>query len=235
MKKLLIFLGFMAVILTACGQAGNVRGYKVTAIDTLVLNEERIVFDTTDIFDGQSIVRVGGIWTNDTISGGGAGAVDSFSVDTVGIITWGYGSPVDTVPLPDYYLLLKDSGLTYVTPPQLDEIEAGARQDVYTVSLPPSTTVAGRIAAAVEGTDYPTGWQLSALPTATDLTIVHDMERHVAAVNIYALMPGGYHQLLMNTAAYNGIQSQSNAFGIFSLATVNLRIYIEIIFTGHGD
>lgn len=258
MKKLLLFAFGLLVTLISCAQPSNIQvesiklsgiiyGTESGGIDTVIIPSTdtagqwlyKSMADPANPLDGVNLRTL-----QQASFGGGWDSLywDAFT----GYLTaWKTGAVVDSTNLDLRYVTLifadttyvsiADSGVAYVTPQDLDSVVAGAAKDVFSVSLPPSTTVAGRIAGAVEGTDYPTGWTLAVGSNATDLVIVHDMERHIASVNIYALVPGGYHQLLMNTAAYNGIQSQSNAITINSLATVNLRIYIELIFSDHGD
>lgn len=99
----------------------------------------------------------------------------------------------------------------------------------YEVSLPSSTTVAGRIAGAVEGTDYPTGWVLS--DSGVDLDMTHGLGRRVINVTIFSEVSGTVTQLLQDAAAYNTIENQSdNIVRIKSLATIQKRIYIYLIF-----
>jgi len=105
-----------------------------------------------------------------------------------------------------------------------------ANQPVIEISLPYASTVAGRIAAATEGVDYPDGWVLSAGVSAVDISIVHGLNRRVAHVSICAVT-GTEEQALFNTAAYNGWKTpDSNSLLIQSLATIPKQIKIYMIF-----
>lgn len=106
----------------------------------------------------------------------------------------------------------------------------GNNKNVYEISLPSSTTVAGRISSAVEGTDYPIGWTLTPGVSPVDLLINHGLNRRVANVSIFAVT-GTEEQQLFNTAAYNGIKTPTvDELLIQSLATINkvIKIYITI-------
>lgn len=96
----------------------------------------------------------------------------------------------------------------------------------YAISLPSAGTVAGRISAAIPGTDYPVGWTLSPDINFADLIIIHGLSARVMQVSIFAV-DGNVEQQLFNTAAYNGIKSlDDNTILIQSLATIQKRIKI---------
>jgi hypothetical protein len=101
---------------------------------------------------------------------------------------------------------------------------------IYKISLPTSTTVAGRCSAAVEGTDYPTGWTVEAGTSAVDLKVTHGLGRRVASVTIFSVT-GTQERQLFNNAAYSGIYTDTaNELVIESLATVQKEISIYITF-----
>jgi len=103
-------------------------------------------------------------------------------------------------------------------------------QTVVTITLPSASTVAGRISAATEGTDYPTGWILTEGVSDKDLLITHNLNRRVAYVTVWAVT-GTEEQQLLNTAANNGIRTPTiNSLLIQSLATITKQIKIYIIF-----
>lgn len=100
----------------------------------------------------------------------------------------------------------------------------------YLISLPSAGTVADRIAGAVEGVDYPDGWVLAQGSTAVDIDIQHSLGQRAIQVSVFAV-DGTQEQLLMNTAAYNGIITpDADNLRIQSLATIQKRIQIYIIF-----
>ena len=101
---------------------------------------------------------------------------------------------------------------------------------VVSVSLPVASSVAGRIAGAVSGVDYPAGWVLSVGMSYTDIIITHNLNRRVANVTVCAIT-GTEEQALFNTAAFNGWRTPDvNSLLVQSLATVQKQIKIYIQF-----
>lgn len=72
-------------------------------------------------------------------------------------------------------LTANDTIIKVVTPTQmynyLDTV--GIVKTVYSITLPSSTTVTGRVALAVEGIDYPTGWVISG--DGLNLVVTHNL------------------------------------------------------------
>jgi hypothetical protein len=100
----------------------------------------------------------------------------------------------------------------------------------YRITLPSAASVAARCAAAVEGTDYPTGWVIAAGSTVTDLDITHTLGLTVASVSI-TTVAGGVETVLLGNAAYSGWKSLSvNIAEINALATIETQIAIYILF-----
>ena len=107
----------------------------------------------------------------------------------------------------------------------------GLIQSVYSIGLPYSTTVAGRVAGPViygSGTEE---WELSAGVNSIDLEITHGLGRRVANINV-CTVSGTAEQLLRPFAgAYSGWQTtDENTLLINSLATTPLPLKIYIIF-----
>lgn len=104
---------------------------------------------------------------------------------------------------------------------------------VFTITLPSASTVAGRVASAVAGVNYPIGWTLTA--DGIDIIITHNLDRRIASVSVFSDASSVERQLFGN-AAYSGIyQSHSgvyNQVAIEALATVETNIVIELIFAG---
>lgn len=104
------------------------------------------------------------------------------------------------------------------------------KKNVYEISFTATGSVATRIAAAIEGTDYPPGWVLAAGVSPVDLSITHSLNRRVANVSICAVT-GTEEQALFNTAAFNGWKTPTiNSLLIQSLATINKPIKVYITF-----
>ena len=107
-------------------------------------------------------------------------------------------------------------------------LKINSNKNIYEISLPSSTTVAGRIAGAIEGVNYPDGWVLTPGVSPVDLLINHGLNRRIANVSIFAVT-GTEEQQLFNTAAHNGIKTPTvNELLIQSLATINKQIKIYI-------
>ena len=105
-------------------------------------------------------------------------------------------------------------------------------QYVFTVDLPSGASVAARIAAAVEGTDYPTGWVLSVGSSALDLVITHNLTRRVGSVTVFLTPSGTIQQQLTGTSAYSAIYTDdAQSCRIASLATVLKPISIYLVIT----
>jgi hypothetical protein len=100
---------------------------------------------------------------------------------------------------------------------------------VYSITLPYSTSVAGRILLATEGTDYPTGWTL--VGDGLNLVVTHNLGRWVTNVTVWANTTGVQRQQLFNTAAHNGVTcTDDDNVTIYSLATISKPIIIYLAF-----
>lgn len=98
------------------------------------------------------------------------------------------------------------------------------------ITLPSDTTVAGRIAGAIEGTDYPTGWVLTAGSNPVDIDINHGTGKRVKEVTIFSVN-GTEERILLGNAAWSGfLTPDANNLRIESLATINTTIKIYITF-----
>ena len=101
--------------------------------------------------------------------------------------------------------------------------------EVITITLPAGATVAQRIAAAIEGTDYPTGWVLSA--DGTNIDITHNLGRAISNVTVFNFTDTTTKQMRIGSAAYTGVYDyDSDAIKIQSLATVNAKLSIYLFF-----
>lgn len=102
-------------------------------------------------------------------------------------------------------------------------------QVIYTIDLGAYSTVAARVAAATETTDYPTGWVLAA-NNVTNLLITHTLTgRKIAAVNVFEIDVSGERLLVPFNSAYTGILGNALTVLIEGLAPTALAIRIELI------
>jgi len=99
-------------------------------------------------------------------------------------------------------------------------ILSNSQKNTYEITLPIAGTLAGSIISATEGTDYPTGWNLSA--SGSNLEIGHNTDRYVANVTVFYNTGGeGYRQLVNFQSAYNNIQNYNKD----SLTIVSISEY----------
>jgi len=109
-------------------------------------------------------------------------------------------------------------------------IPSDITQTVYSIDLTAQTTVAARVVAATETTDYPTGWTLAANST-TNLLITHTLTgRKIATVNVFEIDGSDERLLVPFDAAYSGILANGATVLIEGLAPTILAIRIELIF-----
>jgi len=112
-----------------------------------------------------------------------------------------------------------------------EEEAALIKQVVFTITLPASSSVAGRCSGVIEGTDYPEGWIISEYVNPVDLIITHNLDRRIAQVTVFSVDGTEERQLFAN-AAYAGIVApDKNTLIIEGLATINSDIVIHLIFS----
>jgi len=150
----------------------------------------------------------GSTWSDGLQFGGGAAWDEATFNTSTGDLSFLINSVVDfTVSLEGRYALSSE-----------------VKQDVYEMTLPASTTVAGRISGAT----LPSGWSIAA--DGVDLVVTHNEGRRVAYVSVFAV-DGTQEQQLFDTAAYNGIiTADTNTLRIQSLATINKVIKVYTLF-----
>ncbi len=161
----------------------------------------------------------GSTWSDEVFLWDGE-AVNYFNTDTLvlsgdTITSFEFAAWDSLVYTSDDYLQWWNSGsvIDSVFIPQND-------QYVYEIELPIAGTLSGSIAAAVEGTDYPTGWNLSA--SGGNLEIGHNLSRYVANVTVFYNTSGtAYRQLVNFQTAYNNIHNYSDD----SLSVVSISEY----------
>lgn len=107
----------------------------------------------------------------------------------------------------------------------------GSNQIGYTINLPNSGTVGGRCSGATETTDYPTGWILAAGSNPNDLEITHNLDRIIAAANVF-YVDGTEQILLMANLGYTGLSApDTNTLVLKGLSTKAFPLIVQLIFT----
>lgn len=116
-----------------------------------------------------------------------------------------------------------------------DSLSGGLIADIYrnvfTMTLPSASTVAGRCSAAILGVDYPSTWIINADAVSPyNLVILHRLKRRIAYVTVFTVTGNVERQLFAN-AAYSGIVANNDStLTIESLATITSKIAINLIF-----
>lgn len=104
----------------------------------------------------------------------------------------------------------------------------GGEQTNFTINLGAYSSVAARVAAATETTDYPTGWVLAANSTV-NLLITHTLTgRKVSGVNVWEIDGANERLLTPFSSAYSGVLVNGLTCLIEGLAPTLLAIRIEI-------
>jgi hypothetical protein len=213
---------------------GEISGFTEIKFNNLTLlkgNDQTITIENPDSGDGYDLtIKAGNSYMN---VGGGDLILKGGGDSDFGDVILGAGG-IDSVRFVSTLKL--DSGVTISglgeaveqdEPVILSQLSGG----VVRIYLPYATTVQGRINEAIEGTDYPTGWDLSASLNQIDIDIDHGTGKRVANVNV-CTVSGTNEQLLRPFAgAYSGWATPSvDLLVINSLATTSLPIVIYIIF-----
>lgn len=125
----------------------------------------------------------------------------------------------------------KEAGSRLITSAEITKLEnlTGSEGSVFSITLPSSTTIAGRIAGAI---DVPTGWTLSEGANSANLDIAHNLGRRVANVSVTYLISGTeYKALVPFNNAYSTFSTQDvNNLRIEGLTTIQKTIQIFITF-----
>jgi len=117
-------------------------------------------------------------------------------------------------------------GDTLLTLEQYKLLTTAAAKPIYSITLPYSTTVAGRIALA---TDYPAGWTLTA--NGVNLVVTHNLGRWCTDVKVFSIINGTQRQQLRLSAAENGLTALSaNQAEVYSLSTIAKDIVVYLYF-----
>lgn len=95
---------------------------------------------------------------------------------------------------------------------EVDAFGTGTLQTIYRIELGAYSSVAARVAAATETTDYPTGWTLAASSTV-NLLVTHTLTgRKIANVQVFEITGGSLDSerlLVPFASAYSGVLGNS--------------------------
>jgi hypothetical protein len=106
----------------------------------------------------------------------------------------------------------------------------GTLQVPFKINLTAQSSVAARVAAATETTDYPTGWTIEA-SSVTNLLITHTLTgRHIAHVDIWETDGSKTRLVKPFGDAYSGIEEDGLTVLIEGLDTLVLALRIELLF-----
>jgi len=151
--------------------------------------------------------------------------VSALIQDGVGI-TWVYddnaGTLTPTISLGDFTTdnLAQGSNNKYYT---------DAEKGDYAITLTAQSSVAARVSAAVEGTDYPTGWVLAATDSV-NLTITETTGKTLAGVVVWEESGSGWQISRPFNEAYSRVYAESGTIVIEGLNSAALALRIELHF-----
>ena len=103
---------------------------------------------------------------------------------------------------------------------------------IETITLPASSDVATRVAGAVVGTDYPTGWTLAA-DSVTNLLITHTLTgRKIVDVKVFEIDGNNEDAIKPFENAYSGFRGNAvnDTVIIYGLDTEAIPLRIELLF-----
>lgn len=103
-------------------------------------------------------------------------------------------------------------------------------QTTFNIDLSAQSSVAARVAAAIETTDYPTGWILAA-QSSVNLLVTHTLTgRKLSNINVYEIDGANERLLKPFESAFSGVVCNGLTVLIEGLAPTLLAIRIELIF-----
>ena len=173
--------------------------------------------DADDGIGGRPLILRGGgeVEQSDVVIGSGFAGASIYLKDTI---------RVDNVQIKGVAAGVDDDDVVVMS-------QIAGTSKTHSIALPNAGSVQGRVDGATVGTDYPTGWTLSAAGNNIDLLVNHNLGKRVSNVNVMTVN-GDIEQLLRPFAgAYSGWQTNNaNQLQINGLATTPLPIKIYISF-----
>ncbi len=238
MKRILLTIGLLISVIVAQAQ---IKGYTLEALERFIFNSDTLRATTqTSSVDTTMATKL----YVDAAAGAG---IDSVTLEDNYIKLYFDGAVLDsvylsitqdstwsTLTISDTLFLGGDTALSIETydgtggdnyvlasKEYVDNAASGAlSQKVYEITLPVAGTLSASISAAVEGTDYESGWNLSA--SGGNLEIGHNLSNYVASVTVFYNTSGdAYRQLVNFQSAYNNIENYSQD----SLSVISISEY----------
>lgn len=133
-------------------------------------------------------------------------------------------------------LTVNDITLNNMTPGQFlyvdddNKIISAGGGITFFIYLPSEGSVTARIAAATEGTDYPTGWVLTAGVNPNDIVITHNLNKRMLVTTISSVSVLGERRLFDNAAFSGLLEIDKNNLQIEGLSTKPTDIVINLLF-----
>ena len=94
---------------------------------------------------------------------------------------------------------------------EVDGFGTGTEQTLFRINLTAQSTVAARVAAATETTDYPTGWVLAA-SSVVNLLVTHTLTgRNIASVQVWEIDGATERLLVPFSSAFSGVLGNTSA------------------------
>ncbi len=226
MKKIILILALALIVLAGNAQ---IKGERVEASYELIITGDSLR-GTTQIDGNDTIAATRQFVLNTAGSGNGWDSI--IYQPSNGYLVWWYaGARIDSTLTDGRDVQYSDSLDIFYTQRTVDSmLSATGAQTVYEITLPINGTLAGSVAAAVEGTDYPTGWVLSA--SGGDLQVNHGLSRYHANTTVYYNTSGDFYRQLRNfDNAYSGILMDNNNVTIESISVfyTAYKLKLEIL------
>lgn len=218
---------------------GIINGYNISARNILktfgsfFIKSEEIELDNITPADGQIIKRQSGKWVN--VADPALNPYTTFTFNEgvltpAGAIRTYKGSTlVETLNLDAYYV-----SATELTAILSGYAPISTLKETFKIHLNIGNgeDIATRLAGLIEGTDYPTGWTLSAGTDPKDLVVNHGLNRDVCDVKVFSLESGTSKRERIGSLAYVGLfTTDTDEFTIESVAQVSkeLDIYVRFV------
>lgn len=229
MKKLITI--FLVALSFYCSAQSDPEGIKVTAYEVLKTEGDLVIANDTVNSTTQMSSTDTVLGTKEYIDSKAAGLDSIMDIDLEYFSDiYLNGSVVDSFLIDSvYHAVFADTSKFSENSTYADTATVAlntAEQTVYSIVLPSSNSVYGRIQTP---TSLPDGWTLT--DDGINLIITHNLDRWSANVTVKSNTSGTIWDQQLNTAAYSYYSDlSSNQIKIYSLCTAYKPIRINIIF-----